>query len=160
MVKRSVSAHDRNLAGRCSGKNWNSRWERQQEGWSDLAYLKSKSRVPWLRWAAGVMSVWSLFFFLQITRAAFHSLSHSRPFPHPLLAFLFSLLWSTFSSSFSLSFPTPVLLKGSSSLIFLLPTTLYVYLILFKQLKDLKHLILHTVSSVTYFGGSSSPPFP
>lgn len=99
--------------------------------------------------------------FLQITQAAFHSLSLCHSLLLPLLSSLFSLLWSTFSSFFSpLSYPTSALLEGSSPLIFLLPTTLYVHLIFFKQLKYLKHLILHMVSSVTYFGGSSYPPFP
>lgn len=76
----------------------------------------------------------------------------STPFPFPLLASLFSLPWSTVSYFFCFLSNYSII----SPLIFLFPATLYVYLILFKQLKDLKCLILHMVNSVTHLGG----PFP
>lgn len=67
--------------------------------------------------------------FLQVTQADFHSLSHyhSLPSPLPLLILVFT---AVLYIQFPFSFPTPALLKGSSPLIFLLPTTLYKYLIL------------------------------
>lgn len=94
--------------------------------------------------------------FLQVTQADFHSLPPLAPSPsHPCLhccalhsVHFFSFFLSNSSTPerfFSLDIPTP-------------DNLVYVFNTVIQQI-DFIHLILHTVSSVTYFVGSSSPHF-
>lgn len=152
IVKRSTSAHGRNLAGTCSDRKCNSRWERQEEGPSDLTWkvyaeFAGQGGLQCYIWCEVIFYTGSLSFIVLLPQP---SLSPIPLFTAVLyiqffLSFFPFQLQRYWKRYFSLGIPT-------------LPTTLYVYLILL-QLKDLKHLILHVVSSVTCFGSSSFPPF-
>lgn len=101
--KRSVSARGRNPAGSCRHKNNVVPAGRGKKG---LTYLRRISRKsPWLRWAPGVVSVWSFILPLFPVLLPQPSLSPSPPLIPLSTAVLFTQLF-LFSSGLSNSSAT------------------------------------------------------